>query len=148
LACPFFMPVEKLNGAWLHPSRLPLGGGWSGCCSAPGHEGSRPSDEELHEYCNLGYATKCSRLPSEREWDAVRFSVAHDHGSKLLLWFVCEIAHRPGKHGAFEYDVAQERWTSSPSDARIQKMMECYVQSYLQRKIQPVIADSVSDAKS
>jgi hypothetical protein len=146
LACPFFMPVEKLNGAWLHPARLPLGGGWKGCCSAPGHEGSQPSDEELHEFCNLGYAAKCSRLPGEREWDAVRFSVARDHGSRLLLWFVCENAHRPAKHGTSEYDVAQGRWTSSPSDPRIQKMMECYVQSYLQRKIQPVTADSVPSA--
>ena len=52
LACPFFMPVQKLDGAWLHPSRLPLGAGWDGHCSAPGHEGTRPSDQELHEFCN------------------------------------------------------------------------------------------------
>ena len=142
LACPFFMPVEKLDGGWLHPSRLPLGGGWSGRCAAPGHEGSQPSDEELHEYCNLGYAAKCSRLPSEREFDAVRFSVARDHGSRLLLWFVCETAHRPAKHGTSEYDVTQGTWTSSPSEIRIQKMLECYVQSYLQRRIQPALADS------
>ena len=66
LACPFFMPVQKLDGAWLHPSRLPLGAGWDGHCSAPGHEGARPSDQELQEFCNLGYAAKCSRLPAER----------------------------------------------------------------------------------
>jgi hypothetical protein len=132
------MPVQKLDGAWLHPSRLPLGAGWNGHCSAPGHEGTLPSDQELHEFCNLGYAAKCSRLPSERECDAVRFSVARDHGSRLQLWFVCETGHRPATHGALEYDVERSQWTSSHADLRIQKMAECYVQAYLQRRIQSV----------
>src|SRR5260370_2007562 len=75
VACPFFMPVEKLeNGAWPHPARLPLGCGWSGCCTAPGHEGEVPSAHQLHE-CNLGYALGCGRLPKQRTWDAVRFFV-------------------------------------------------------------------------
>jgi len=146
LACPFFMPVQKLNGAWLHPSRLPLGGGWAGHCSAPGHEGARPSDEELHEFCNLGYAAKCSRLPSERDCDAVRFSVARDHGSRLVVWFVCETSHRPAKHGTVEYDTDQGSWISSHSDPRIQKMLECYVQSYLVRRIQPATPDFTPSA--
>ena len=34
MACPYFMPVEKLeNGTWPHPSRLPLGSGWRGFIS-------------------------------------------------------------------------------------------------------------------
>lgn len=136
MACPFFMPVEKLNGAWLHPSRLPLGSGWDGQCSAPGHEGARPSEQELHEFCNLGYAAKCSRLPVKRDCDAVRFSVARDQGSRLLLWFVCETGHRPAGQGMLEYDVERSQWMSSHSDSRIQKMLECYVDSYLQRRIQ------------
>ena len=143
LACPFFMPVQKLDGAWLHPSRLPLGGGWDGRCSAPGHEGAQPSGEELHEFCNLGYAAKCSRLPIERDCDAVRFSVARDHGSRLLVWFVCETSHRPTKHGMLEYDVDRREWAAPHSDLRIQTMLECYVQSYLQRRIQPATADSI-----
>jgi len=148
LACPFFMPVQKLDGAWLHPSRLPLGGGWEGQCSAPGHEGAHPSQEELHEFCNLGYATKCSRLPIEREWDAVRLSVARDQGSRLLLWFVCETDHRPARHGTLEYDVDRREWISLHSDPRIQKMLECYLQSYLQRRIQSVPADSIASPNS
>ena len=137
LACPFFMPAQKLDGAWLHPSRLPLGGGWDGRCSAPGHEGAQPSNQELHEYCNLGYAIKCSRLPAHRDYDAVRFSVCRDQGSRLQLWFICELAHRPATHGTLEYDVLQSAWISSHSDERIQKMAACYVETYLQRKIQP-----------
>ena len=63
MACPFFMPVEKLeNGAWPHPARLPLGGGWSGRCTAPGHEGEIPTQSALEEFCNLGYAARCGRL--------------------------------------------------------------------------------------
>ena len=143
MACPFFMPVEKLNGAWLHPTRLPLGSGWDGHCSAPGHEGTRPSELELHEFCNLGYAAKCSRLPVERECDAVRFSVARDQGSRLLLWFVCETAHRPAKHGTVEYDVEGNQWLSSHPDPRIQKMLECYVQTYLPRRIQSAATDTL-----
>ena len=146
MACPFFMPVQKLNGAWLHPSRLPLGGGWDGHCSAPGHEGAQPSDKELHEFCNLGYAAKCSRLPSQRDCDAVRFSVAHDHGSRLLVWFVCETSHRPAEYGTVEYDADHGMWISSHSNLRIQKMLECYVQSYLQRRIQPGTVNSTPSA--
>ena len=144
------MPVQKLDGGWLHPSRLPLGGGWSGRCAAPGHEGAQPSDEELHQFCNLGYAVKCSRLPVQRDCDAVRFSVARDQGSRLLLWFVREAGHRPLQHGTVEYDVEHGTWNSSHSEpggepnllSNIQKMLECYVQSYLQRRIQPALADS------
>jgi hypothetical protein len=96
VACPFFMPTDKLaDGGWLHPSRLPLGGGWIGHCSAPGHEGAEPTNQELREFCNLGYAAGCPRLPEERAYDAVRFSVAHDRGAQLMLWFVCESRHRP-----------------------------------------------------
>jgi hypothetical protein len=148
LACPFFMPVEKLDGAWLHPSRLPLGSGWDGRCSAPGHEGAQPSREELHEFCNLGYAAKCPRLPRERDYDAVRLSVARDHGSRLLLWFVCETGHRPAYHGTVEYDVDRGEWASTQSDPRIQKMLECYLQAYLQRRIQSLASDSISSENS
>jgi hypothetical protein len=86
--------------------------------------------------------------PGDRDYDAVRFSVARDQGSRLLLWFVCETGHRPAKHGTVEYDVEHGTWILSDSDQRIdpniQKMLECYVQSYLQRRIQPATADSPS----
>jgi len=62
VACPFFMPEEQFVSDWPFPQRLPLGAGWMGTCTAPGHEGRRPSDEELKSGCNLGYAKACSRL--------------------------------------------------------------------------------------
>ena len=142
------MPAQKLNGAWLHPSRLPLGAGWTGHCSAPGHEGTQPSEQELQEFCNLGYAAKCLRLPVERSCDAVRFSVARDQGSRLRLWFVCETGHRPATHGTLEYDVTHGQWTSSHPDPRIQKMSECFVQAYLERRIQSATPDPTGSENS
>jgi len=138
LACPYFMPTRRMaGGAWPHPSRLPLGAGWSGYCCAPGHEGAEPSVPELEEGCNLGYATSCERLPQSRTCDAVRFSISRERGQQVVLWFVCEARHQPVEHGTLEYDVATRRWISFHRDARIQKMAECYLESYLQRKFPP-----------
>jgi hypothetical protein len=142
LACPFFLPTRKADTiTWLHPSRLPLGAGWAGECCAPGHEGSPPSAEELRDFCNLGYATACPHLPRERSYDAVRFSIARDRGSRLVVWFVCEAGHRPAghspaDHGKLEYDLADGQWTNSHPNAQIQKMAECYLESYLLRRSQ------------
>jgi len=145
VACPFFMPTSKLDdGGWLHPSRLPLGGGWMGHCSAPGYEGTEPSNQELHELCNLGYAAGCARLPEERACDAVRFSIARDRGAQLEIWFVFESRHRPAGHGILEYDLSLGQWIRSHPDARIQKMAECYLQTYLLRRIQPAAAGLTS----
>jgi hypothetical protein len=147
VACPFFMPTSKLeDGGWLHPSRLPLGGGWLGHCSAPGHEGAEPTNQQLRELCNLGYAAGCPRLPKVRAYDAVRFSIARDHGAQLLLWFVYEYGHQPAGHGMLEYDLSLGQWISSHSDARIQRMAECYLQSYLPRRNRPAPAGFTSSA--
>src|SRR6202167_1461024 len=141
MACPFFMPTSRLDdGGWLHPSRLPLGGGWMGHCSAPGYEGTEPSNQELRELCNLGYAAGCARLPEDRAYDAVRFSIARDRGAQLELWFVCESSNCPASHGILEYDLSLGQWIRNHPDARIQKMAECYLQTYLVRRIQPAAA--------
>jgi hypothetical protein len=147
MACPFFMPTTKLeDGGWLHSSRLPLGGGWTGRCSAPGHEDAEPSTEEIREFCNLGYAIHCSRLPKERTSDAVRFSIAGDSGTRLSVWFVHELKHSPAGYGTLEYDLSLGRWISLHPDPRVQKMADCYLQSYLLRRIRPAAAGSNSSA--
>src|SRR6267154_2813636 len=101
MACPFFMPIEKFdNGVWPHPGRLPLGGGWSGRCRAPGHEGEIPSRAEMEEFCNLGYASTCGRLPRNRAWDAVRFGVIRSVQPFIMqLRYVCERDHQPVDQG-------------------------------------------------
>jgi hypothetical protein len=133
LACPFFMPTRRSeNGLWIHPSRLPLGCGWEGQCSAPGYEGTLPDTQQLQDGCNLGYA-KCSRLPQQRLWDAVRFAVSGEQESRISLSYVCEKNHLPCEHGRLEYVVALDRWALSHSDPRIQKMAECFMASWLQK---------------
>ena len=134
MACPFFVPTQRWDGgAWPHPSRLPLGAGWLGCCSAPGHEGVEPAEEEQREFCNLGYAAKCPRLPVERSCDAVRFSVVRQEGASLLVCFICEAGHLPAAHGNLRYDSLAGKWVSAHADPRIQRLAECFVQSYLSR---------------
>ena len=131
MACPFFMPTRKSeNCTYIHPSRLPLGTGWEGNCTAPGAEGTMPASDEL-THCNLGYATACPRLPKERKWDAVRFAVTNDHDSRVCVAYVCEKNHLPSEHGCLEYSVVLSRWLSSHNDTRIQRMAECFLESWL-----------------
>ena len=142
MACPFFMPIEKLeNGSWPHPSRLPLGCGWSGHCTAPGHDGETPLAEELRDFCNLGYAELCPRLPRERMWDSVRFIVRIDVAAVentaphcIQVRYVCERKHLPADYGFLEFDSSQARWTKQHPDACVQRMAECFVETYRQRR--------------
>lgn len=142
MACPYFMPLAKLeNGRWPHPRRLPLGCGWMGHCTAPGHEAQTPAQDILESFCNLGYAGNCGWAPPQRAWDSVRFAVATPEGSKgrdvsrtLWLLYVCERDHRPVTHGELIFDLATATWRRRHEDARIQKMAECFVESYLKKK--------------
>ncbi len=142
MACPFFMPIERLqSGTWLHALRLPLGCGWGGHCTAPGHEGETPSQEELREFCNLGYAEGCGRMPRERMWDSVRFAartVASDGngtgGGRIQIRYICERGHRPAEHGTLEFDAAEARWEQRHPDSRVQRMAECFLESYVEKR--------------
>ena len=142
MACPFFMPVQRLeNGTWMHAGRLPLGCGWSGHCTAPGHEGEAPSQEELQEFCNLGYAVGCGRLPRERAWDSVRFAARtvesegeNGNRARIQVRYVCERGHRPAEHGMLEFDPAEARWEHSHRDSRVQRMVECFLESYVEKR--------------
>jgi hypothetical protein len=141
VACPFFLPIEKFaNGMWLHAERLPLGCGWSGQCTSREHEGEVPTVEELREFCNLGYAEGCRRLPRERMWDSVRFGARTPCDGKnrtrrrIQIRYVCERGHRPIEHGVLEFDVAEERWESRHHDSRVQRMAECFLESYLEKR--------------
>ena len=145
MACPFFVPTEKWDGGgWIHPSRLPLGGGWRGHCAALGHDQVQPEENQVREFCNLGYASKCSRLPKERRYDAVRFCVVKDSGSHLLLSFVGEAAHLPVDHSHLEYDTSLQQWILPYPDPHIQRMADCFVQAYLQRRVEPIAPSATS----
>jgi hypothetical protein len=146
LACPYFMPLEKLDGgSWPHPGRLPLGCGWSGHCTAPGHEGQVPTSDVLESFCNLGYASSCGWVPIARAWDAVRLAIVapaevkkgfsdKSAGHTIRISYVCEKSHRPAEHGDLEFDLQASVWLRSHDDARVQKMAECFLESYLRKK--------------
>ena len=135
MACPYFIPTEKFgDGGWPHRNRLPLGDGWRGLCTASSDEQIVPSDHQLRDCCNLGYAARCPRLPNPRRFDAVRFSVARDRNHRIEICCVLETAHRPGAHRVLEYDSAESRWTATHPDPRIQAMAGCYLESYFERR--------------
>jgi hypothetical protein len=142
VACPFFMPMEKLdNGSWPHASRLPLGCGWSGHCTAPGHENTVPSPDELREYCNLGYAANCGRLPQKRAWDSIRFGArtvlaegGNLTGGQIQVRYVCERDHLPVEHGTLMFDAVGACWELRHSDDRVQRMAECFLASYVEKR--------------
>ena len=147
MACPYFMPVSKLeNGNWMHPARLPLGGGWTGHCTAPGHEQAVPSPDVLETCCNLGYAGSCGWAPVDRHSDAVRFAISSpakntranssdsEQARLVHLTYVYEQANRPAGHGELEFDLSTATWLRRHEDARIQKMAECFLESYLRKR--------------
>ena len=134
MACPFFMPEARFDADWPFPQRLPLGAGWAGTCTAPGHEGARPGDEELKSGCNLGYAKKCSRLPAERQADAVRFVLGEERDGILRVLFVCERSYLPAGNGELRYETASGAWLKKHDDPRVQRMAECYVQAQMARR--------------
>ncbi len=134
MACPFFMPEERLYADWPFPQRLPLGAGWTGRCTAPGHADARPSEAELKDGCNMGYARGCSRLPAERHADAVRFCLGEEADGVLHVRFVCEREFLPAGHGELLYQVATGGWLQPHDDARLQRMAECYVEAQRGRR--------------
>ena len=101
---------------------------------APGHEGARPTDDELKSGCNLGYAKRCGRLPAERYADAVRFCLGEERDGILRVRFVCERAYLPAGHGELMYQTASATWLQKHDDTCVQRMAECYVQSQMERR--------------
>jgi hypothetical protein len=124
------MPVEQMNGSWSHPARLPLGAGWNGQCAASAAH--VPSDDELRDHCNLGYA-KCEHLPESREADAVRFAVASASDGRIIVRYACEHQHRPADCGTLEFDSHRMEWTARHANQALQRMANCYVNAYLSR---------------
>jgi hypothetical protein len=146
------MPVEKLeNGAWLHTSRLPLGCGWTGHCTAPGFENAVPSPDQLRDFCNLGYAEGCGHLPHDRAWDSVRFGARttlrddkDSSSSQIQVRYVCERAHRPVDHGILKFDAVTSLCEEKHSDQRVQRLAECFLISYVEKRKKPQVNPAVA----
>jgi hypothetical protein len=152
LACPYFVPREIVYDiAWPHPARLPLGAGWTGTCCAQGEQAPSATARNIarvpiepdfiRDYCNLGYAGACPHLPSVRDWDAVRFSVASSTRNQITICFVCEFAHAPKAHGTLVYDLAADGWQDAAgatceatNDARVRRLATSYLSAYRARQ--------------
>jgi hypothetical protein len=129
MACPYFIPTEVLAGEWFrHRARLPLGDGFRGYCAA-GAERSVPDDFALIEYCNVGHACACPRLPQERAADAVRFALGRERGGRVPVQYVTLKAQLPADAGVLEYDLAAERWLAPHADERLQRQAEAFVRA-------------------
>jgi hypothetical protein len=128
------MPEQRFDSDWPFPQRLPLGAGWAGTCTAPGHDGTRPSESELTSGCNLGYAKTCSRLPADRHADAVRFALGEDRDGIVRVLFLCERASLPAGHGELLYDKRRATWLQTHADPRVQRMAECYLRAQTERR--------------
>jgi hypothetical protein len=136
MACPYFMPEQRLEGDWPFPQRLPLGAGWRGSCSAA-QSHVPPTAEELKWGCNVGYATSCTRLPQDRLADAVRFSKGDEHGGLVHIRFAYERDFLPAGHGELIYETATQRWQTAPDNACLLRMAECYVETQMARRRSP-----------
>jgi hypothetical protein len=139
MACPFFVPQRiATDASWQHPSRLPLGAGWRGACCASGQEMAVPDAAGL-ELCNLGYAAACPHLPPQRDWDAIRFSVACTNSALVTLWYICEAGHAPRSHGKLSFDLERGMCLNPHPDARVQRLAQCYVETYRSRQTPALI---------
>ncbi len=101
---------------------------------APGQDGNPPTDTELGSCCNLGYAHDCARLPKERAADAVHFCVAGERDGVVSVGWVMVKDHAAAGHGKLEFEAETGSCGAPHADATVQRMAECYVQTYLQRK--------------
>ncbi|HEV3041062.1 MAG TPA: hypothetical protein VHA33_25075 [Candidatus Angelobacter sp.] len=138
MACPYFFPTEKSNDIfWPFPRRLPLGAGFCGLCTA-NNTRSTPTQAELKEFCNLGYAKHCEKIPADRGADSVRFSVVHANkpGKNCIrLHYSLEKNHAPVQQGVLEYDCETRSWFAEHKNTCIQRQAQCYVEMYLNRVI-------------
>ena len=133
VACPFFFPTERVSIGWAFPARLPLGAGFTGTCRA-GLEEVTPSEAELREFCNIGYAGGCCHMPADRCSDGVRFAIARDEESRIVLHYVSERFHEPVEYGRLEYDCKLQSWLAPLRNPCLQRQAECYVAVYLERR--------------
>jgi hypothetical protein len=133
MACPFFIPTERLDGEWKFPERLPLGAGFRGICGAPGQMLACPTDEELHLHCNLGHAS-CARLPEDRPADSVRFSARTTEHQRISIRYVFEMQCRPAGSGTLEYDEREQRWITAIADENLQSQADCFLSAWRSRQ--------------
>ena len=127
MACPFFLPVRRLDsGGWTPAPRLPLGDAYGGSCQADASGPFEPPEAVQRELCNCGYARRrCSHFPDNGAADAVRFSVTGDKDGRVTLLYILEKDHAPMEHGLLDNAAAREPLASQA---------RAFVESYLRQR--------------
>jgi hypothetical protein len=111
MACPYFYPLTRMEGADPYPARAPLLRLYSGECRAQA-QSSIPGDSTQRQYCNFGYGRGgCASFPPEAEADAVRFS-----GSGKSMLYILEREWCPVSHGT----------PTSPPSATVARQADIY----------------------
>jgi hypothetical protein len=106
-----------------------LGDGYQGRCTAPGQESYAPNTDELRQWCNLGYAARCPRLPQERVADSNRFRVTQT-GAQLVVLHCSERGHAPVAQATLLFDPATKICLNPHSDPCVQRQAECALESW------------------
>jgi len=131
MACPFFLPVRRLDpGAWVHAPRLPLGDPYWGECLADPAAPREPPEAHQRELCNRGYARfRCAHFPEATDSDAVRFSILRDAGGCIELVYIVEKDHAPVEYGQLIYRVEEDRLEGS----QISELLAGQARAFLDR---------------
>jgi hypothetical protein len=73
--------------------------------------------------------------------DSVRFGVRticgdaqKGIGQCIQIRYVGERNHRPVEHGFLEFDLPSGRWPTRHADSRVQRMAECFLAAYLDKR--------------
>lgn len=142
MACPFFLPVTRLDqNGWIHAPRLPLGDPYGGTCQARPAEPFEPPESALHDLCNCGYARgRCDRFPAESVADAVRFSVTSIEPDLIRFVYVLERNHAPVEHGTFAYAIRESGFVDALPSLMLEAQARSFLEGYLDRRARRAIA--------
>jgi hypothetical protein len=117
VACPYFMPVEKLeNGTWPHASGFLWDADGVDTARRRDTRASLPRRKSCRSSATLAMrkvADVCRGIGVG--FDPVRSSNngrrrKNGTGRRIQVRYVCERDHRPAEHGMLEFDATAKRW--------------------------------------
>jgi hypothetical protein len=73
-------------------------------------------------------------MPRNRACDGVRFAVARDEDSRIILHYVSERDYAPVEYGRLEYDCVTKEWPAPLRDPCLQRQAECFVAVHLEKR--------------
>lgn len=133
MACPFFLPLRRLDsGGWNPAPRWPLGDAYGGSCHAAASGPFEPPEEIQRELCNCGYARqRCSHFPENGATDAVRFSVTGHQDGRITLVYILEKDHAPVQYGSMEHGLMDD---ATGAREPLASQARAFIESYLRQR--------------